>query len=95
MCVCVCVCVCVCARAPAQLYRLFATVAARLLCPWDLPGKNPGVAISSSRSSDPGMGPLSLVSLASAGRFFTASVTAGLPLKRVSQTHTGLVVWWV
>ena len=51
--VCACVCACVCARARAQLNQLFATVAARLLSPWDFPGENTGVAIPSSRSSRP------------------------------------------
>ena len=40
--VCVCVCVCVC----SSCVRLFVTpwtVAARLLCAWDFPGKNIGV----------------------------------------------------
>ena len=46
---CVCVCVCVCARARAQPLShvwLFATpwtAASQALCPWDSPGKNPGV----------------------------------------------------
>jgi len=45
--VCVCVCVCVCVRPRAlSCVRRFATpwtVAARLLCPWNFPGKNSGV----------------------------------------------------
>ena len=42
---CVCVCVCVCARALScdQLSATLWTVPARLLCPWDSPGKNTGV----------------------------------------------------
>ena len=45
----VCVCVCVCARARARARSVVSssatpwTVAARLLCPWNFPGKNTGV----------------------------------------------------
>ena len=45
----VCVCVCVCARmhthmlSRVQLFETLSTVATRLLCPWDSPGKNTGV----------------------------------------------------
>ena len=45
-CMCVCVCVCVCALSCFSLVQLFGTlwaVAARLLHPWDSPGKNTGV----------------------------------------------------
>ena len=45
--VCVCVCVCVCVSihvlSCVQLFATPQTVAARLLCPWDSPGKNTGV----------------------------------------------------
>ena len=50
MCVCVRVCVCVCVYCCCLLTKLsdsFATlwtVATRLLCPWDFPGKNTGVS---------------------------------------------------
>ena len=43
MCVCVCVCVCVLVT---QLYPTLqprGLKSARLPCPWDFPGKNPGV----------------------------------------------------
>ena len=56
---CVCVFVCECVRMHAlsrvQLFVTQWTVAARLLCPWDSPGKNPGVVAMSSlrRSSRP------------------------------------------
>ena len=37
---CICVCVCVCS---VTLSRSYGVYAARLLCPWDFPGKNTGV----------------------------------------------------
>ena len=38
-----CVSVCVCVLSCVQLFVTVWTVAARLLCPWDFPGKNTGV----------------------------------------------------
>ena len=50
-----------------------------LLCPWDFPGKNTGVsALLCPPPGDlpnPGIEPVSLMSPASAGRFFTTSAT--------------------
>ena len=80
---------CVWAHARAKLYQLFTTLAAGLLCPWDFPGKDTGVAISSSRSSRPRDRVLVSCVSCIAGRFFTTSVTAGLPSKSVSQHQTG------
>ena len=41
-CVCVCVCVCVCSVVSDSV-RPYGLKPARLLCPWDFPGKNTGV----------------------------------------------------
>ena len=56
------------------------TVAPRLLCPWDSPGKGTAVGcMPSSRGlPDPGVKPASLTSLAFAGGFFTTSATWNL-----------------
>ena len=60
----------------AQAIRLFATFGlqpARLLCPWDFPGKNIAVSchfLLQRDLSDPGIKPASLV-FCIAGRFFT------------------------
>ena len=40
--VCVCVCVCVCSVVSDSV-RPYGLKPARLLCPWDFPGKNTGV----------------------------------------------------
>ena len=50
----------------------------RLLCQWDCPGKNTGVGchfLLQGNLPDPGIEPMSLVSPALAGRFFTTSAT--------------------
>ena len=50
----------------------------RLLCPWDFPVKNTGVgchALLQGNLPDPGIELASLMSAASAGRFFTTSAT--------------------
>ena len=53
---------------------------ARLLYPWDSPGKNNGVGCPPPRDlSDPGIKPPSLKSPALAGRFFTTSSTWEVP----------------
>ena len=47
---------------------------ARLLCPWDFPGKNTGMGchfLLQGNLPDPGIEPASLVSLALVGEFFT------------------------
>ena len=52
--VCMCVCACMCAHALSrvQLFAAPCTIAGRLLCLWNFPGKNTGVvAISDSRGS--------------------------------------------
>ena len=53
---------------------------ARLLCPWDSPGKNTGVGCHALLhrvflTQDPGMEPVSLMPPALAGGLFTASPT--------------------
>ena len=57
--------------------RPYGLQPARLLCPWDSPGKNLGVvAMPSSRElPDPGIEPMFPRSLALAGMFFTTSTT--------------------
>ena len=74
---CVCVCVCVLSRD-----RLFACnpMDCRLLCSWDSPRKNTGVGghfllLPFLFIPNPGIEPLSAVSSALAGRFFTTSAT--------------------
>ena len=71
-----CVCVCVCVRnrfSCVQLFVILWTVA----CPWDSPGKNKywsGLPCPSPGDlPNPGIEPESLMSPASAGRFFTTS----------------------
>ena len=49
---------------------------ARLLCPWDSPGKNTGVECSPPGDlPDPGIKPMSLLSPAFAGVFLTTRAT--------------------
>ena len=43
LCVCVCVCVCVWLKVVSDSLWLYGLKPARLLCPWDSPGKNPEV----------------------------------------------------
>ena len=65
--------------------RLFVTpwtIAFRLLCPWDYPGKNTGVgchALFQGNLPHPGIKPVLLMSPALAGRFFTTSTTWEAP----------------
>ena len=57
-----------------QLCATPCTVAARLLCPWDPPGKNTGVGCLCPPPKDlldPGVEPMSLVSPTLAGGLFT------------------------
>ena len=51
---------------------------ARVLCPWNLPGKNTGVGYrpSSRDLPNPGIKPMSLTSPVSAGGYFTTSATS-------------------
>ena len=61
-----------------QLFATSWTVATRLLCPWDSPGKNTGVDchfLLLGDLPDAGIEPVSLMSSALAGRFFTTSAT--------------------
>ena len=63
-----------------QSHTTFATlwtVLARLLCPWDSPGKNTGVGCHPPLRDlpHPGNKSTSLLSLALAGGFFTTSAT--------------------
>ena len=69
--------VCVCSVAKSHLTLLWphGLYPARLLCPWDSPGKNTGVGCCFLLHSDPGM---KLVSPALAGRFFSTE-PAGKP----------------
>ena len=53
---------------------------ARLLCPWDSPGKNTGVDCHALLQWIPRMEPGSLMSPMLAGRFFTTSTTWEAPL---------------
>ena len=60
-----------------QLFVTLWTVATRLLCPWDSPGKNTrvGCPVPLGDLPHPGMEPESLMSPAPAGRFLTSSAT--------------------
>ena len=72
-------CACtLCHFSRVRLFGTLLTVAARLLCPWDFPGKNTGwVAMPFSRGSSQPRG-WTLVSLL-AGSFFTTSITWEAP----------------
>ena len=65
------VCVCVCAQLCPTL-QPHGLKPARLLCPWDYPGKNTGVGCHALLQAlpDPGIGPMSPLSPALAGGFF-------------------------
>ena len=70
--------------------RLFATL--WLFCPWDFPGKNTGVGCYVPGDlPDPGIEPVSLMSPALVGGFFTTSATWEAPLfshyKRTEACH--------
>ena len=56
----------------AWLFATLWTVAPRLLCPWDSPGKNAGVGC---RALLQGIFPTQELNPALAGRFFTTSTT--------------------
>ena len=69
-----------------QLFATLWTVASQLLCPWDSPSENTGVGLPCPPPGDlldPGIEPVSLMSPALAGRFFTTSITW-----KASQRHT-------
>ena len=60
--------------------RLYGLQPTRLYCPWDSPGKNTGVGCHALLQGDlpePGMEPVSPMSPALAGGFFTISATWG------------------
>ena len=70
------------------------TVAARLLCPWDSPGKSTGVgchALLQGIFPTQGLRP-SLTSPALAGRFFTTSATWGA-IHTHTHTHTHTYIY--
>ena len=61
-----------------QLFATLRTVACRLFCPWDPPGKNTGVGCHSllqGNLPDPGMEPASLMSPALLGGVITTNTT--------------------
>ena len=60
--------------------RLLGLQPIRFLCPWGFPGKNMGVGVHSLLGDlpDPGMEPVSLVSPAVAGGFFTTALPGKL-----------------
>ena len=72
-----------------QLFVAPWTVATRLLCPWNFPGKNTGVSLRfllQGDLSNPGIEPESPSSLEWAGRFFTTE-PPGKPEIRDSVTY--------
>ena len=61
---------------PCLTLRPCGAQPARLLCPWDSPGRNTGVgghALLQGTFPDPGIGPMSLTSPKLAGRFSTTT----------------------
>ena len=90
-----CVCVCVCARARPRACSVIHSCLTlqphrrkptRLLCPWNIPGKNTGVVSTPGDLPDPEIQPESLVSPALAGGFFIAVLPGKSP---------GNVVGWL
>ena len=75
--VCVCVCVCEVALVLFDSLRPYGLWPARLLRPWDSPGKNTGMDCHALLQDlpDPGIEPTSLTSPSLSGRFFTTSAT--------------------
>ena len=73
------VCVCSLDQLCTTLYEPLQTT--RLLCPWNFPGKNTGAVTTASYRDlpDPGIKPMSPMSPALAGRFFTTSATWEAP----------------
>ena len=81
--VCVCVCVCVCAQSCLTLCNPMYCKPAKLLCPWDSPGKINGVGchfLLQWLFPTQGIEPMSLASSALAGRFFTTEPMAFCPI---------------
>ena len=65
-----------------QLFGIPWTAAHQGLCPWDFPGKNPGVSchfLLWGNLPDPGIKPMSPASSALAGGFFTNAPPADPP----------------
>ena len=83
-----------------QPYGLYPT---RHLCPWDSPGKNTGVGCYAPLQGylpNPGTKPVSLMSSALAGGFFTSSTTQEAPdkvgdteIKKPSTVFSKATVW--
>ena len=75
-CVCVCVGVCVCTLSHVQPFVTPMDYSpARLLCPWNFPGKNTGASchfLLQEISPTQGLNPVSLATLALEGGFFTS-----------------------
>ena len=68
---------------------------ARLLCPWEFPGKNTGVGchfLLQGIFSTPGVEPLSLVSPALAGRFSNTALSIFLGCKKKGNNPSILVL---
>ena len=76
--VCMCVCVCLVTKSCPILLQPQGLQPARLLCPWDFPGRNTGVgchALLQGIFLTQGSNLHLLMTLALAGGFFTASAT--------------------
>ena len=67
------------------------TVAARLLCPWDSPGKNTRVGCQAF--TNPGTEPMSLPSPALARRFFTTGMNWEVPWFHYGSSLSSNVLW--
>ena len=66
---------------------------ARLLCPWDSPGKNTGVGCHApGELPNPGIEPAPLTSPALAGRFFTTSITPRKPFTILEDVKDNLTI---
>ena len=74
-CMCQSVYVCSVALVMSNSVRPQGRQPTRLVCPWDSPGKNTGVGCHFFLQVDPGIEPVSLMSPAFAGRFFTIIAT--------------------
>ena len=69
--------------------QLYDPIPSRLLCPWGFSSKNTRVGchfLLQGNLPDPGIEPMSLVSPALAGGFFTSSATWGAPAFTRSQS---------
>ena len=96
--VCVCVCVCVCVHvcphmlSRVQLFVTSWTEPARLLCPWDFPGKNSGMDCHFLLHGlpNPWVDPTSPASPALGGGFFS-TVPPGKPSHNLGRSHSHFV----